>query len=132
MLLRSGASLWVPSSNVLHSRVLVPWRCGTSLLCSVDPLECIFIALLAVSCWPSRMHIYCSVGHLECIFIALLAVLRWPSRMHIYCSVGFLECNIMVLLVLSNEDTPGHFAKSATGCVVHHYSYPSVPYVGTI
>ena len=34
------------SSNVLHSRSLVPWRCSTSLLCSVGPLECIFIARL--------------------------------------------------------------------------------------
>ena len=24
--------------------------------------------------------------------------------------------------------TPGHFCKSATGCVVHHYSYPSVQF----
>ena len=60
------------SSNVLHSRALVPWRCSTSLLCSVGPLERIFITLLAVLCWPSRMHIYCSVGLLECNVIVLL------------------------------------------------------------
>ena len=107
----------------------MPWRCSTLLLCSVGPLERIFIALLAVLCWPSRMHIYCSVGPPEHIFIALLAVLCWPSRMHIYCSVGLLECNIMVLLVLTNEDTPGHLCP---GCVVHHYSFQLAQFVKTI
>ena len=28
--------------------------------------------------------------------------------------------------------TPGHFCKIDTGGVVHHYSYLSVPYFGTI
>ena len=52
----------------------MPWVCSTLLLLPVGTLECIFIALLAVFCWSSRMDIYCSVGPLECKFMASLKI----------------------------------------------------------
>ena len=43
-------------------------------------------------CWPSRMHIYGSVGPLECIFMALLALSNAGVPAQFYTLIDLSGC----------------------------------------